>query len=148
MTAKNFKFTGYVFLGWDNIYGNWIGYYTESGTNIDQTKFISVDGTPVEISKFGKWCNEFRWGGHAPRVAEKRCLGLGYDQTKICFYDVDCNAGGVAATMKIICKRPPTVIASSETAAPKEDKVNPPIIAENETETKTTGAIRRSSCQT
>uniref|UniRef100_A0A914Y8N1 C-type lectin domain-containing protein n=1 Tax=Panagrolaimus superbus TaxID=310955 RepID=A0A914Y8N1_9BILA len=136
----------YVFLGWDNIYGNWIGYYTESGTNFDDKKYISVDGTPVEITKFGKWCNEFRWGGHAPRVAGKRCLGLGYDQTKICYYDVDCNAGGTAASMKIICKRPPTVCSEEE--APKEDKVLPTIVIENKTEIRatTTTSIPRLSC--
>uniref|UniRef100_A0A914QPA0 C-type lectin domain-containing protein n=1 Tax=Panagrolaimus davidi TaxID=227884 RepID=A0A914QPA0_9BILA len=81
----------------------WVGYYTPDGTTFDATKWIGVDGKEVSILKYGKFCNTFRWGIHVAPEGGKRCLGIGYDQEKPCFFDVDC----VKATMKVICKRSP-----------------------------------------
>uniref|UniRef100_A0AC34F1Q5 C-type lectin domain-containing protein n=1 Tax=Panagrolaimus sp. ES5 TaxID=591445 RepID=A0AC34F1Q5_9BILA len=95
------QFMSYVYVG---SFGNtWAGYSTPSGTTFDATKWIGVDGKEANFLKYGKWCNTFRWGIHVAPSAGKRCLGVGYDQVKPCFFDVECDG----IKMQIICKRSP-----------------------------------------
>uniref|UniRef100_A0A914YDP7 C-type lectin domain-containing protein n=1 Tax=Panagrolaimus superbus TaxID=310955 RepID=A0A914YDP7_9BILA len=91
----------YIYVG---SFGNtWTGYYTPAGTTFDATKWIGVDGKEASFLKYGQWCNTFRWGIHVQPVGGKRCLGIGFDQVKPCFFDMECTG----IKMRIICKRSP-----------------------------------------
>uniref|UniRef100_A0A914YAF0 C-type lectin domain-containing protein n=1 Tax=Panagrolaimus superbus TaxID=310955 RepID=A0A914YAF0_9BILA len=70
---------------------------------------MSVDGTGANFLKYGRWCNIFRWGGWIKPAGGKRCLAIGYDEEKPCFFDMECTG----IKMIPICKKSPKTSTNS-----------------------------------